>query len=560
MFILMYYWLLNLPLIDLYTHGTKFQVRLYYSDRVSDRNLYHDCLLYNGAYPYPQYESDGATMNRPYQIIPYCIRGLDADDNITIFDQYSVIPGIPIAFQTLMDENVTSEMLYLSSIPIDVVEQYQAFLENPRKASSNQKLYNCSIPWFGEFCQYSLTSIEPFQEIVMNYFHALASPPKGLDPSNYITCYTFIKCDRGPWPSCLDWREICDGKIDCQNGGVDEIGCDDLDTNECNDDEYRCANSFCIPSDFFNDDTHNPDCMDASDEKQDYALYDYSVKCHFDPTFRCEERSCRDQRQDACGDGQCGRGRCENARDTTLSQAKLPWDANLHLSFDCWVSLICLIIPPYSRLPVLNLTTECPTWEQSKSIGTAHCPEHFFFPAQPIALGHVRLLYDRNATFQINFDYHLPLPYYVCYNQHLCESIRPTIRLNESSCLLFSEIDQVGSETTWNLMKNRVVDFFARCLLTEKTYVVCPNSKPFRCANSSKCLTLNRLMDGVVDCIEEDDEQMAHSCLLPDKRFRFKCLSDDVCKDIRSIDYRDHMCKIFDNGQVNEVLLKVIPT
>ena len=316
---------------------------------------------------------------------------------------------------------------------------------------------------------------------------------------------------------------------------------------------------FAFQSDFFNDDTHNPDCMDASDEKHDYALYHYSVKCHFDPTFRCEERSCRDQRQDACGDGQCGRGRCENARDTTLSQAKLSWDANLHLSFDCWMSLICLIIPPYSRLPVLNLTTECPTWEQSKSIGTAHCPEHFFFPAQPIALGHVRFLYDRNATFQINFHYQLPLPYYICYNQHLCESIRPTIRLNESSCLLFSEIDQVGSGTIWIFLKNRVVDFFARCLLTEKTYVVCPNSKPFRCANSSKCLTLNRLMDGVVDCIEEDDEQVAHSCLLPDKRFRFKCLSDDVCKDIRSIDYRDHMCKIFDKWTGEQSIVRGDP-
>ena len=62
-----------------------------------------------------------------------------------------------------------------------------------------------------------------------------------------------MTCDRGPLPSCLDWREICDGKIDCLDDGADERNCDELDSNECTKDEYRCRNGFCVPNDFFND-------------------------------------------------------------------------------------------------------------------------------------------------------------------------------------------------------------------------------------------------------------------------------------------------------------------
>ena len=49
-----------------------------------------------------------------------------------------------------------------------------------------------------------------------------------------VTCYTHFKCDRHPlmfW--CLDWREICDGKIDCFNDGIDEKHCDELELQEC---------------------------------------------------------------------------------------------------------------------------------------------------------------------------------------------------------------------------------------------------------------------------------------------------------------------------------------
>ncbi len=42
------------------------------------------------------------------------------------------------------------------------------------------------------------------------------------------TCYRFLNgCNHG---LCLDWCEICDGKIDCLNG-EDEEWCNQLEVN-----------------------------------------------------------------------------------------------------------------------------------------------------------------------------------------------------------------------------------------------------------------------------------------------------------------------------------------
>lgn len=148
----MYYWLLILLLIDINTCDGQFRIHLYHSDRVSADNLNHDCLLYEGT-DYFHSEVDGADVNRWYQIIPYCIRHFHSDDGLPTPDEQFVSAGALMPFQQLIHENVTSEILYLSSMPIDAVERYQAFLDNSRDISSKQKLYNCSLPWFGEFWQ-----------------------------------------------------------------------------------------------------------------------------------------------------------------------------------------------------------------------------------------------------------------------------------------------------------------------------------------------------------------------------------------------------------------------
>ncbi|CAF4785517.1 unnamed protein product, partial [Rotaria socialis] len=91
--------------------------------------------------------------------------------------------------------------------------------------------------------------------------------------------------------ACLDWSEICDGKIDCIDGGRDEENCWQLEINECGNDEYRCVNGQCIPKRFFHDDPSIPDCLDRTDELS--STHILAKKCiTAQPTFTCEDGVC----------------------------------------------------------------------------------------------------------------------------------------------------------------------------------------------------------------------------------------------------------------------------
>ena len=265
---------------------------------------------------------------------------------------------------------MTSQQLYLSFAPIDVVERYQEFLESSNQSLSNQTYYNCSMPWFGEFCQYTFYLNSSFDGIVDESILKLKFQ------ENNGTCYTFMTCDRGPLPSCLDWREICDGKIDCLDGGADERDCDELDSNECTKDQYRCRNGLCVPNDFFNDNLYTPDCIDQSDEKE--LPYYGNFDCQSQLTFRCEETTCRHEYVLSCGDGQCIAGnKCSSRRDKLLSRAKFSQNANLHLSEYCWESLIC-VSAYYDRSMFVD-SVNCTAQNVSERRIQENCPTFFFF-------------------------------------------------------------------------------------------------------------------------------------------------------------------------------------
>ncbi|CAF4485055.1 unnamed protein product, partial [Rotaria magnacalcarata] len=111
-----------------------------------------------------------------------------------------------------------------------------------------------------------------------------------------IVCYETLICNSGLM--CLEWRNICDGKQNCLDG-KDEEGCDLLEFNECELDEYRCDNGMCIPEQYWLDGEF--DCMDMSDERKFTRGMECAVK--FD-TFLCDERICYPYTT-SCGDGHC---------------------------------------------------------------------------------------------------------------------------------------------------------------------------------------------------------------------------------------------------------------
>ncbi|CAF3836956.1 unnamed protein product [Rotaria sp. Silwood1] len=102
---------------------------------------------------------------------------------------------------------------------------------------------------------------------------------------------------------CLDYRDICDGEWDLKDGKY-ETYCDWLETNECELNEFRCRNGFCIDRQFFFD--GEADCLDLIDEQHHLIQEKYNnfSTCYERATIDCDEHWCN-REEISCGDGQC---------------------------------------------------------------------------------------------------------------------------------------------------------------------------------------------------------------------------------------------------------------
>ena len=163
----------------------------------------------------------------PSEIITYC----RTECSNKVFNQRKISPtDYPsLTFEQLAQQNITSQQLYFFwSAPIDLAERYQQYLDQPHhsqwmRKEVNDVFYNCTWPRFGPSCEYSFAhlssstadSFSSLNELIQDYYHPYRHKGRTL------TCYEYLQCDRGPSPFCLDWSEICDRKIDCQD--VDEM-------------------------------------------------------------------------------------------------------------------------------------------------------------------------------------------------------------------------------------------------------------------------------------------------------------------------------------------------
>lgn len=267
----------------------------------------------------------GARMVTNYHLIPYCQRfHPNQTQQQLLLSQSTDNILYNITFNELRKQNVTSEQLLQWSIPIDIVEKYEMNLTDV------ETIYRCSFPWFGDKCQYKFSDNlnRSFTDIV----HATFNDYESLlyNQSGSGTCYGLIDdCNDRSWPFCLDWREICDGKIDCRNGD-DEKWCDQLESHQCRENEYQCHyRGQCIPLKFVKDSRKSIDCLDGSDEND--LLLSYSTltnpDCPYISTFQCQERIARYPHSYQCGDGQymldyripSNFGLCSNNRDKEAS-------------------------------------------------------------------------------------------------------------------------------------------------------------------------------------------------------------------------------------------------
>lgn len=360
-----------------------------------------------------------------------------------------------------------------------------------------------------------------------------------------VTCYTHLKCDRGSlmfW--CLDWREICDGKIDCSNDGIDEHQCSEVEIYECPIDQYyRCRNGQCIPMAFRHDNLMNPDCQDGSDER-DWSIGIVFYECSQDPSFRCEERTCRHLQHFSCGDGEClpvviptSTGACSNHRGTLMSRSALRLSDNKgNFSYACWLATICLtrtnILFRYvecTKICGLKVTLLCAKFVRQ------HCPPEFTYPHYPVLLGHVGFIYSNDIWYNHEDFDGIWTPYKVCYREDLCDDIFHGIvwRSNGSICRLFTDLPLQQIHLSWKSLTTNVRDlFYAVCspiTNAQKDTVWKQKEAYFQCPNSTKRISTHKLLDNVVDCVDLADEKYNNSCSLVNQH-RFQCKSDpDKC-------------------------------
>ncbi|CAF4076984.1 unnamed protein product, partial [Rotaria sordida] len=467
-----------------------------------------------------------------YHLIPYCRR----PDQNEIKDHLSNISmnniDKIITFNELYKQGVTSQQLLEWSVPIDIAEKYEMKVLDLTKV-----FYNCSLPWFGPKCQYRFDTKLPvsFDDIVRrNFIHRMAHDM--LYDDNIGTCYSFLtNCYNYPLSVCLDWREICDGKLDCTNG-EDEKYCQLLEMNECPDDTYRCHyGGQCIPLTFVKDGPTSPDCLDGTDEIELYEeeLYRSKSACLTFPTFRCEEHTSRHLRSFPCGDGQYALSDigplsinrlCANGRDMIavfyrmkpLSQpleslSVQMFDSTLVSNIDILKQILLNSTSIYMMIPCESIGRKCLTnWLFKIEVYYAYSKFHFIYLPN-------RLLMDF-ALF-INPDF-------ICFNPKDCPALTYcVIDIGINNGLVCCAASELSNELLngGKKMKNALEKLFIRCSTTgiEQS---CSHSSLFHCSLSLKCISKHRLVDGIIDCYFEEDEVFP-TCQLNDSK-RFMCKSE----------------------------------
>ena len=464
---------------------------------------------------------------QPVEIISYCMNEWSPKWNIqeNNLDQ-------KLTFAELFNLNVTSEHLYLWSAPMDLIEEYQLYLNrlstsNNCSSMETHVFRNCTSASFGSFCQYSFDGYESSDWLLNNIIYDFYS--RAYNPTT-MTCYQHLQCSRGPSSSCLDWTEICDEHIDCLNDGADEEHCWQLTINECHADEYRCRNGQCIPNTFLYDEAYRAfDCLDKTDEKAPRLLVEKEIKG--EPTFMREDVAC-----DRIDPGQFPfTTSCVPKRNSLLIESMFTNESNT-LSTVCWHALRCTF--QFPSLFQLNCREVCPDRRSCQEMINRTCPHIFFVPDVPILFGHIYFAYTKEAAIAQQGSRLAPT--YICYDIQRCDGYLSHVALlpfNNKVCVrpqdvpLFFFPDPISSWSHRNL--RLVYDRFVKCnVIIQNNIAICNNSLMYQCVNSSKCILHHHVGDGVANCIYGEDETQSvidDVCLKDRLNLFFKCSSMNKC-------------------------------
>ena len=499
------------------------QINLYFTDEIKGNtdNMFvqHHCFYY---------VVDGYSSP---EIIPFCLSEPASKWHIEKTNMDSIS-----TFAQLNQKKITSEQLYSWSAPIDVIERYQFYLnqlsvENQSLEMEKEVFYNCTSSTFGSQCEYKLDipNIVPsmhdnIYEYYRQQFYSFSSIP--------MTCYVYLKCDRGLTSVCLDWTEICDGKVDCSDG-IDEQHCSPLTTNVCQDNEYRCDNGQCIPSAMWGNDLL---CLDRSDQPIPYHTDDFITSI---PSFKNEDEICSWRKRtkgishDIIGHFTSS---CKDVRHQKIEQAMFLTASTANLSNDCLLAFQC-----YGKLSTINSPSLCLNFcqhDKCLEIIENTCTNMFFYPTVSIVFGHIYFAYTKQYIISSS-TMDCILPEYICYNEQMCSGFPSNITLlhfQERTCHRREDVAlSFNSDTI-----EPYIDFigfvyskFGHCnqIINAKSNI-CNNSFTYQCENSSKCIPISYIGDGIRDCDYEDDEKQItvdKVCSLKNIKTFYKCANENKC-------------------------------
>lgn len=493
---------------------SKLSYNLYYTDTPTTDRSYH-CLYFT---TYDE-EFDFEKMSEIDQITEYCFRVSSMEEDILMENSVSSV----LTFNQLKNDNITVENLIDWSAPIDLIERYGNFL-HINQSSSSERFYNCTEPWFGPVCQYKFTMNLSFYSIVRVYFYW-----KELNIYSNFTCYTYIKCKHGSPVTCLDWRNICDGKTDCLIDGEDEQNCTELEMNQCNDNEYQCRNGMCVDEAFVLDRVPGlmgAECLDGSDE--DMLLP--GELCSEVPAFRCEEYATYFTKL-SCGNGDTYKSLlprssylCLNKRDEMFNYI-IDWYTNEDIRFTrCFKMLLCSRDDETTTKFKRHCKYFCENEAKCEQQVLHSCPSAFISPTYPVWDGHVRLGYFSNQSVPFRHKTKI-VPQFICYDKNRCPSLIPTFTLENFTCL---HLDR----GYW--LETDLRNFYSMFATCTRFYQIgnetqCRERNMSHCVGTNKCIPKNWIMDGIPDCHDAFDESLVvNSCALNNKN-RFNCTSENRC-------------------------------
>jgi len=444
-------------------------------------------------------------------------------------------------FAVLNEKNITSEQLYNWSAPIDLIERYELYLNNQSLDMGNQLYYNCSALAFGPQCQFKLDSydsISPFDYMYLYFREQYFSN----EPVT-MTCYIHLQCDRGLPSLCLDWTEICDGKIDCKNG-IDEKDCWLFTTNVCQDDEYRCLNGQCAPLPFRKVDSMlASQCLDWSDESErEYFRVTSAILSIVKEDMIC---SWRQHWKFSWFNDYYFTSSCQKSRHTLINKIIFSPESSATMNNSCLLAFQCYT---KNNSICLNLCVD----RQCLRIINSTCPTMFFYPTAPIAFGHIYFAYTKQYVIN-STAIELSRPEYICYDERMCNgfSVNVTLLSFEGKiCRRPQDFPLIfNDQPITSLME------FIQLVYSQLTHcntiiyddsTVCSSPYMYKCQNSSKCIQIDYIDDGIRDCDYNDDEGQTavdKFCWMNDINIFYQCLYEDKCISQRRIRDGNEDCK-----------------